>query len=131
MGVAHAPRGAGERVAQRQAVCQVRQHADERHHIPAGRVPGEPQADPRGPRADHGRGRLGEDPVRPAAESHAAADGRRAPVPVVPDAGPGDRRHVPLPDRRHQGAVPEARAGGTAGVHAELQSAAAVRAQVQ
>lgn len=42
-----------------------------------------------------------------------------------------DCRHVPLSDRRHQGAVLTAGTGRQAGQHAEFQLAAIVRAQVQ
>lgn len=51
---------------------------------------------------------------------------RRAPVPLLPDPGPGDGGHVPLPHPGHQGAVPQAGAGRQAGRHAQLQPEAAL-----
>ena len=38
-----------------QTVCEVYQHADERHDVPARRVDGHAQEDPRGPGGDGGQ----------------------------------------------------------------------------
>jgi hypothetical protein len=127
----HPPADPHQRVQVRQAVRQIRQHAHERHHVLAGRVAGEPQADTRGAGVDQRRRQVVQDELRAAAEQDETADGGRETVPLVPHSGEGDRRHVPLPDSRHQGALPAAGARRQAGVDAELQPAAAVRPQVQ
>lgn len=120
-----------KREQQRQAIRQVRQHADERHHFPAGRESGVAEAHTRDAGAHVGRERVGRaHPGAAAVEDAATGDGRETGE-VLPHACQGDRRHVSLPDDRHQGAVSTAGTGRPVVCHVELQFATVVRTQVQ
>lgn len=72
--LAHPPAGRRQRIERRQAVRQVRQHADERHDVFARRILRKPEANSRGARIGQRRGKLGEVALRPAAESDATAE---------------------------------------------------------
>ena len=94
-----------------QAVRPLHQHADERHHLPAGRVHGHPEEHPRDTGGDGGQGEVGRDDGGAAAVPGAHPHAGRAPVPLLPHPGQGDGGHVPLPHPGNRGAIPQAGAG--------------------